>query len=348
MKMMRKGCLCTFLSVLAIATYLRPVEGKPKKDAAVWKQDIKYIQCGVCEEIVKQLTRQVKKKREEIAPKKLSELEIIEIAEKICDLKRENGEWIQYLDMVEDGNKIKLVEQPGMGECNSECKTIQRTCELVMGEHDTDVAELLYGGGERSALQKLLCRDLSKSCSGKILLVPKDRKPGEEFVPKPEKEVDVDRMMKSMADMPGAPGMKAYSRDELMSGNIPGMEDLEDDDDDDEDSPKKQMREAMATARAKQEQKKKEKEQVKEEPVKDEKDAVKEFVENMRGQAQKLTDQVQTQAGKAVKAAQGSLKKASDWVGSLMGGGKGGKETSREAAKGTSSKKKASEKKSEL
>jgi hypothetical protein len=35
------------------------------------KEDVKYIKCGVCEEIVKQLSRQVKKKRDKIAPKKV-------------------------------------------------------------------------------------------------------------------------------------------------------------------------------------------------------------------------------------------------------------------------------------
>jgi hypothetical protein len=50
------------------------VEAKKKETKSAVtarKEDVKYIKCGVCEEIVKQLSRQVKKKRDKIAPKKV-------------------------------------------------------------------------------------------------------------------------------------------------------------------------------------------------------------------------------------------------------------------------------------
>lgn len=92
-----------------------------------------------------------------------------------------------------------------------------------------------------------------------------DRIPGEPFVPKPAKEAEMERIMKSMEvhillivfnifvstiytefwsifcvlnmlqGMPGAPGMKMYSREDLMNMNNFGNEDADDDEDEDDD-----------------------------------------------------------------------------------------------------------------
>ena len=43
-----------------------------------------------------------------------------------------------------------------------------------MGDHDTDVAEYLYkAGATRAGVVKLLCKDLSKACVGKLPRLPK-------------------------------------------------------------------------------------------------------------------------------------------------------------------------------
>ncbi|KAJ7558139.1 hypothetical protein O6H91_04G025900 [Diphasiastrum complanatum] len=201
------------------------------------KEDIKFIRCGICEEIAKELSRQVKKKRDELHPKKLTELQIIDVAENICNLKREEGDWILRLDIVEEGDALKLAQQNEGGECRTECKTIERACKEVMGDHDTDLAEFIFKGGEgqRAALTNLLCKDLSKACVGKTPSVPKDRVAGEPFVPKSSKDAEMERLMRSMSDMPGAPGMKMYSKEDLMGmrGNF-GAEDEDEDEDEDE------------------------------------------------------------------------------------------------------------------
>jgi hypothetical protein len=136
----------------------------------------------------------------------------------------------------------------------------------VMGDYDTDVAEYLYKpGAQRAGLSKLLCKDLSKACVGKVPPVPKvilatcelpylsallsvqcifisqctshlskfmlylqlvpmlgllgaikflyldftmnlvsvllvqDREPGEAFTPKPTKDAEMERLMRSMS-----------------------------------------------------------------------------------------------------------------------------------------------------
>lgn len=86
----------------------------------------------------------------------LSEYEIIEIAENVCNLKKREADWILKIDIVEKGDKlevkectfemfitksfdanlltivlIQLVEQDSEGQCNSECKTIERACQEV-------------------------------------------------------------------------------------------------------------------------------------------------------------------------------------------------------------------------
>ncbi|KAJ4811696.1 Cell cycle protein GpsB [Rhynchospora pubera] len=201
------------------------------------KEDIPYIKCQVCEKIAHQIHQQVQKKEAQISPKKVSELEIIETVENVCNLKKQEADWILQIDIVEKGDKLELVEQGVEGHCNSKCKTIERACQEVMGFADTDVGEFFYK--KRPTINELvnyLCHDLSEACSVKTPPVPKDRIPGEPFVPKPSKDAEMEKMLRSMQDMPGAPNMKMYSRDDLMNNNFGDDDADEDEDDDDEDN----------------------------------------------------------------------------------------------------------------
>lgn len=54
---------------------------------------------------------------------------------------------ITYLCQVESGDKLTLVEQAGTGVCGTECKTIAKAAEEVLGERDTDLGELLWKVG---------------------------------------------------------------------------------------------------------------------------------------------------------------------------------------------------------
>lgn len=47
------------------------VNAESRVVATARKDDIKYIRCGVCEAIGKQLSRQVREKRDKLAPKKV-------------------------------------------------------------------------------------------------------------------------------------------------------------------------------------------------------------------------------------------------------------------------------------
>jgi hypothetical protein len=105
----------------------------------------------------------------------------------------------------------------------------------VMGYADTDVAEFVYKKKPSAdQLVKFLCKDLSEACVVDPPPVPKDRVPGEPFAAKPSKDAEMDRILKSMEGIPGAPSMKMYSRDDLMKNNF-GVDGDDDDDDEDED-----------------------------------------------------------------------------------------------------------------
>ncbi|WOL14599.1 hypothetical protein Cni_G23379 [Canna indica] len=225
------------LSLLLLVTSSLPhsLASSKKPPPAARKGDVPFIKCQVCEKIAHQIIHQVKKKEAQISPKKLSEFQIIEIAESICNLKKEESDWILQIDLVEKGDRLELVEQGNEGQCNLECKTIEHACQEIMGYLDTDVAEYVYS--RRPSFDQLvgfLCKDLSNACSVKPPRLPADRIPGESFVAKSSKEAEVDRLMRSMEGMPGAPGMKMYSREDLMSGNFGGEAD--DDESDEEDN----------------------------------------------------------------------------------------------------------------
>ncbi|KAI7735294.1 hypothetical protein M8C21_019231 [Ambrosia artemisiifolia] len=199
------------------------------------KDDIPYIKCQVCHNLANQLYQQVQDKQDKIFPKRVSEYDVIEIAENVCNLKKQEADWILKIDIVEQGDRLELVEQDSEGQCGSECKTIERACQEVIGYYDTDVAEYIYKKKPTlNSLVNFLCKDLTEACSTKPPPVPKGREPGEPFVPKSAKEAEMEKMLKSMEGMPGAPSMKMYSREELMSGK--GLNDDDEDDDDDEPS----------------------------------------------------------------------------------------------------------------
>ncbi|GMI94869.1 Sensitive to Salt1 [Hibiscus trionum] len=221
------------IPVLLLLSTSLPVSLCAKKPvaAAPRKEDIPFIKCQVCEKLASQLYQQVQSKQTQISPKKISEYQIIEIAENVCNLKKEEADWILKIDIVEQGDRLELVEQDAEGICNTECKTIEKTCQEVMGYSDTDVAEYIYTSKpDIESLASYLCKDLTKACKTKPPPLPKGRTPGEPFVPKPTKEAEMEKMLRSMEGIPGAPSMQMYSREELMNRNF--GEDTDDDDDD--------------------------------------------------------------------------------------------------------------------
>ncbi|CAN6179315.1 unnamed protein product [Urochloa humidicola] len=236
---MARRAAALLLTVALTAVFLHPAAveaaGQKKPATAARREDIPYIRCQVCERIAREISSQVAKKQQELPPsKKVPEIEIIDIAENVCNLKKQEADWMLRIDIVEKGDKLELVEQDEEGHCNAECKTIERACQEVIGYADTDVAEFVYKNNPSvEQLTKFLCKDLSKACAKDPPPVPKDRVPGEPFARKPSKDAEMEKILRSMEGMPGAPSMKMYSRDDLMKNNF-GTEDDDDEDDEDE------------------------------------------------------------------------------------------------------------------
>ncbi|XP_010433086.1 PREDICTED: uncharacterized protein LOC104717242 [Camelina sativa] len=232
---MNRVLIALTLAVLASSALLPVSDGAKKPSSAPRKEDVPYIKCQVCEKLASRLDLLVKEKQQQISPKKISEYEIIEIAENVCNLKKEEADWMLKIDIVEKGDKLELVEQLEEGMCNSKCKTIEAACQKVIGYADTDVAEYIYTSKpDLVSLKNHLCKDLTDACSKKPPPVPKDRVPGEPFVAKPSKDAEMDKILRSMQGMPGAPGMKVFSKEDIEKGNI-GNDDEDGDDDEDED-----------------------------------------------------------------------------------------------------------------
>lgn len=136
--------------------------------------------------------------------------------ENICDPEKEQGEWITMIDLVESGDKLKLERQDWPGKCGTECRTIARACDEIMGDHDTDLAEMLYDEKyQRAQLNNFLCYEESNACVVKAPPLPKDREPGPKFEEMTEQDLKMQKMMREMGNIPGMPGMQMFSRDQL-------------------------------------------------------------------------------------------------------------------------------------
>ncbi|KAG5413177.1 hypothetical protein IGI04_000744 [Brassica rapa subsp. trilocularis] len=195
---MNRVLIAVTLALLASSALL-PVSNAAKLSSAPRKEDVPYIKCQVCEKLASRLHQLVKEKQLQISPKKISEYEIIEIAENVCNLKKEEADWMLKIDIVEKGDKLQLVEQEEEGMCNSECKTIEAACQKVIGYSDTDVAEYIYKSKpDLASLVNHLCKDLTDACTKNPPPLPKDRVPGEPFVAKPSKDAEMDKIMRSM------------------------------------------------------------------------------------------------------------------------------------------------------
>ncbi|XP_047331835.1 uncharacterized protein LOC124935446 [Impatiens glandulifera] len=239
--MARIVVLFLFLSALLISSWI-PISLCEKPTGSARKEDIPFIKCEVCAALAYQTHQQVEEKRTQILPKKVMEYDIIEILEGVCNLKKPSADWILYLDIIELEDRLKLVLQDTEGQCQSKCKTIEKACQEVLGNYDTDIAEYIYKSKPNfELLFDFLCQDLTYACTFPPPPVPKDRVQGEPFVRKTSKEIEIDRKIKSMEDMPGAHNLKLYSREDLLKGKYDNED--EDDDDDDGDFPSRWSKE---------------------------------------------------------------------------------------------------------
>jgi hypothetical protein len=233
----RRTPLALALLALCVASAPSVADAKKSKGppARAVKSDVKFVRCQVCEEVAKTLAREAAKLRGSKGAK-LEESDVLEMVEKACDPETETGEWLLKHDLVEKGSALKMqfMGEDAFGKCGQECKTMQLACEKIVADRDTDVAEAVFVNGatfEGTFATDYLCRnddeDALGACLAKPPKLPKDRPKGPAFEKVDKKDVDMQRMMKTMRDA-GMGGMQMYGRDD--------MEDMMDDYNDDFDA----------------------------------------------------------------------------------------------------------------
>ncbi|CAD7705086.1 unnamed protein product [Ostreobium quekettii] len=192
----------------------RPDEAK----APAVKADIRYIKCGVCEHLVREALRGVKRIAADVKPgKKVEESEIMDMLDNLCDpdAAGAEGEWIARTDLVEDNERLLLVDMPQVGECGTECRTVARACVDMLDDFDVDLAEALFKGEKkRAALTDEFCRQSGRPCSKKPPPLPQTRPRGPGFKALTEEEIRMKKMMREMSDM--GLGGQVFDRDSAM------------------------------------------------------------------------------------------------------------------------------------
>ena len=124
--------------------------------AEIFKQDLKYIYCGVCRKMVEKALekstellekrfQQLKKKRRKHETTEFDgEGAVQEYVEKMCNPLKPEGDWVGTIDLKHEGEALVLAQQPGFGKCQKECRTIEYACNEVLDRADTDFTEILY------------------------------------------------------------------------------------------------------------------------------------------------------------------------------------------------------------
>lgn len=192
----------------------------PKKPKPLpMTNDVPFIVCDVCQKAAKTLFKNIRQKRKETVPLKMSEEDILNVVEKTCDPEHDHGNWITKLDVAEEKDKLKIVEHPKQGRCLEECKTIQYACESAIGDIDTDIGEILWKDEFKLAsFVNEVCYSLSKKCSSKNNNKKwngKGKRKDQKFIEMGEKELEAHKVMQNMKGIPGMPGMEMYSREDI-------------------------------------------------------------------------------------------------------------------------------------
>ena len=159
--------------------------GKNKETFRAVKSDSKLIHCEVCQKVSKIAFETGMRLREEKG-EKLTEVDVIEEMESMCDESDDKTMWAVQNDLkVNFRNKLvlKFMGEDAYSSCETTCKTMLKACEDVMEGRDTDLAEILFKNRIKTAkgIEEWLCTEETESCSKKAKSVSKTRKPLPEF-----------------------------------------------------------------------------------------------------------------------------------------------------------------------
>lgn len=227
------------------------------KEPLAVKSDVAAIACDVCEIAVSEAWRKVEAERA-AAPvmtvatrpgvKKtrstFSEADVNTIITDVCNRRKETGEWLWYVDLVDSKSsgavwrdltkkeaKSKktylLVERRQRGgpirKWDRESASVKRSCDRLFDEDIADLEDLivpLWRGLEEADAKALACKELSSRCSKSRKPVDDDREDFE-YEDQDKTLLDTERMMENMAEQ-GMP-MVMQSREDMMDELMENM-----------------------------------------------------------------------------------------------------------------------------
>jgi hypothetical protein len=239
------------------------------------KKDIALVACSACESLayvlhdfVSQLHAEFAAKKERLEAKEkrsssssknaLEESKLSEVLDSVCDPDSVHGEWLRHWDIVEvsaddipsavagkEYRKLTTQWHENPGRCGVECRTLARSCELLL-EEEVDLDELqayLYrypatvkavaksqpktptssGGDPAEGLslavsdftRQRLCEKMTPRCrQNKAYAAESYAREDEVFEEMSEKDLQMERLMAQMTAS-GMGGVSAYGKDDL-------------------------------------------------------------------------------------------------------------------------------------
>lgn len=138
-------------------------EGKYEIDKTVVKTDLPHIGCDVCRLAVAEVYIASEKAREVAPYRKLKEMTIFEIIDKVCAPDGSAGLWTRMYDIVEskEGGRryLNLVTPGGISTCGRECGTIEKSCiDLFDEDIDRDELAVLLWKDKISSMEEFQVR----------------------------------------------------------------------------------------------------------------------------------------------------------------------------------------------
>eukprot|EP00635_Sarcinochrysidales_sp_CCMP3193_P001244 CAMPEP_0118905998 /NCGR_PEP_ID=MMETSP1166-20130328/9729_1 /TAXON_ID=1104430 /ORGANISM="Chrysoreinhardia sp, Strain CCMP3193" /LENGTH=311 /DNA_ID=CAMNT_0006845269 /DNA_START=45 /DNA_END=980 /DNA_ORIENTATION=- len=226
------------------------------KEPLAVKEDLPCIRCDVCEIVAEEIYENVEKARS-MAPVEVvrsrpggpkaerstfSEVEVNNVVVDACNRRKEAGEWLWYVDLVETASEkpawgiwrdltkkeaatkknyllldVKSRDGP-VRKWDRESATLKRSCDLLFDDDVEDLEDFIVplwrGLDSKKKASQLLCKELTTRCKGKRVPVPAAGRRDFDYVDEAKNLLETERMMQSMEEQ-GMP-MVMQSRDDMM------------------------------------------------------------------------------------------------------------------------------------
>lgn len=228
----------TFILIATAILHCSAAKAAPKARGVV--SDVPLILCDTCHFVAEAAAAD---------PEPDSDISALDLVEALCAPANERGKWTRTIDLVEQRNRLRMVAQTGEQDCGVECATIALACEAVVdAAGGTEFADFLLkqAGRKQEAkprsgyfvdpkvIDEWLCSKMGAAgvCDMPVPRIPKGRPVGPPFIKKSDKDIEMERILAKMGNMPG---MQLYSRDDIERMQANGFRDQESDEGDDED-----------------------------------------------------------------------------------------------------------------